>query len=87
MDALRVLAKSNDPDRIVLVEININDFLKKSESDWSRRRWLERLRNALHDEEMANRRGENWRIAKDYVRSLLHEMSSQVFQREDETRA
>ena len=53
------------------------------------RRWLERLRNVIHDEEMANRRGENWSIAKDYVRSLLPQMSeavgSQSFQREDET--
>ena len=88
MDALRVLAKPNDTDRVVLVEININDFLKKAESDQSGR-WLERLRRAIHAEEMANRRAEDWSIAKDHVRSLLHRMSeavgSQISQREDET--
>jgi hypothetical protein len=90
IDALRVLGKSNVSNRGVLIKRNIDEFLKKGKSERTSR-WLERLRNAIHDEEMASRPDEDWSIAKDYVRSLLHRMSevvgSQVSQREDETSA
>ena len=32
---------------------------------------LERLRKAIHYEELERREGEDWNIARDYVRSLL----------------
>jgi hypothetical protein len=38
-------------------------------------RALERLRKAIHYEEAERREGEDWSIAKEYVRSLLHRMT------------
>ena len=37
---------------------------------------LERLRRAIHYEELERREGEDWSVAKDYVRSLLRRMNS-----------
>src|SRR6478736_7014034 len=80
IDALRVLGKSNVSNRGVLIKRNIDEFLKKGKSERTSR-WLERLRNAIHDEEMASRPDEDWSVAKDYVRSLLHRMSEVVARR------
>ena len=65
MGALRVLARTNDPNRVVLIERNINEYLKIGKE-----RGLERLRVAIHNEEVEGRRGEDWCMAKEYVRSL-----------------
>jgi hypothetical protein len=35
-------------------------------------RGLERLRVAIHNEEAERREGEDWSVARDYVRSLWH---------------
>jgi menaquinone-dependent protoporphyrinogen IX oxidase len=72
MDALRVLAKSNDLNQVILVERNIDEFLQTNAEQLAHA--LERLRNAIHAEEVANRSGEDWSTARDYVRRLLHKM-------------
>ena len=59
IETLRVLARTDQPNRAVLMERNIEDYLKTSGSE---RASLERLRE---------RQGEDWGIAKNYVRSRL----------------
>jgi hypothetical protein len=73
MAALRVLARSNAPNRAVLVEQYIDEYLKTESVGLTRA--LERLRMAIHYEEAERREGEDWSIAKDYVRWLLHRMT------------
>ena len=72
IDALRTLAKSNDLNQVILVEQNIDEYLKARADHLSYA--LERLRNSIHEEERANRSGEDWSTARDYVRRLLHKM-------------
>ena len=48
IEALRVLARTNEPNRAVLIERNIEDYLKTSGSE---RASLERLRDAIDREE------------------------------------
>ena len=74
--ALRVLARSNDPHRSVLVERRIDAVLKAD--PFSLAHALERLPKAIHYEEVERRDGENWSIAKEYVRSLLRRIESRV---------
>jgi hypothetical protein len=70
MDELRVLARSNDPDRAVLVEGHIDTYLTtETVSVWQA---LERLCKGIRDEHDKGREGENWSIAKKYIRSVLH---------------
>jgi hypothetical protein len=69
MDALRVLARSNDPDRVVLVEKYIVAYLTtETGSVWQA---LERLCKGIRDEQAEGREGENWSIVKRYIRSVL----------------
>jgi hypothetical protein len=70
---LRELAKSNDPRRSVLIERHIDEYLKAD--PFSLAHPLERLRRAIHSEELKSREGEDWSIAKNYVRSLLSRMT------------
>jgi hypothetical protein len=72
IDALRTLAKSNDLNQVILVEQSIDEYLKARADHLSHA--LERLRNSIHEEERANRSGEDWSTARDYVRRLLHKM-------------
>jgi hypothetical protein len=57
MGALRILARTDDPNRVVLIERNINEYLKIEIG--GKERGLERLRVAIHNEEVekAPRRG------------------------------
>jgi hypothetical protein len=71
--ALRDLAKSNDPHRAVLVERHIDEYLKVD--PFSLAHALERLRRAIHYEELERREGEDWSIARNYVRLLLSRMT------------
>ena len=73
MAALRVLASSKAPLRHRLIELEIDEYLKNDPLSLSR--GLERLRSAIHNEEAERREGEDWSLAKDYVRSLLREMT------------
>ena len=73
IDALRVLAGSNDPDRAVLVERHIDAYLTtETVSVWHA---VERLGKAIHDEHAEQREGEDWGLKKNYVRSVLHRMT------------
>ena len=74
LTALRVLAKSTGPHRDVLIERHIDDYLKTD--PFSLAHALERLRRAIHYEELERRGGEDWSVAKNYVRLLLHRMTS-----------
>jgi hypothetical protein len=56
-----------------LVERHIDDYLRTD--PFSLAHALERLRRAIHYEELERREGEDWSIAKDYVRSLLRMMA------------
>ena len=70
MDELRVLARSNDPDRAVSVEGHIDTYLTaETVSVWQA---LERLCKGIRDEQAKGREGEDWRVAKGYIRSVLH---------------
>jgi hypothetical protein len=73
LTALRVLAKSKGPHRDVLIERHIDDYLRTDPASLAHA--LERLRKAIHYEELERREGEDWSTAKDYVRSLLRGMS------------
>ena len=70
LTALRILARSKEPHRNLWVERHIDQYLKTD--PFSLAHALERLRRAIHYEEFQRREGEDWSVAKDYVRSLLH---------------
>ena len=57
----------------VLIERHIDEYLKAD--PFSLAHALERLRRAMHYEELKSREGEDWGIAKNYVRSLPSRMT------------
>ena len=73
LTALRVLAKSKGPHRDVLIEKYIDEYLRND--PFSLAHALERLRRAIRYEELEWRGGEDWSIAKNYVRLLLRTKS------------
>jgi hypothetical protein len=73
VEALRVLAQTNDPNRVVLIENAINEYLRDEPGNV--RISLERLCDAIDREEAENRRGEDWSIARDYVRARLRRLA------------
>jgi hypothetical protein len=72
IDALRNLARSDLPDRVKLIEKNIDLYLEEG----ARGRALEDLRSAIHNEESERREGEDWSIAGEYVHALLQQTKS-----------
>ena len=72
IQALRALARTNQPNRAALIERNIDEYLRTDIANL--RHSLERLREAIHQEEAAKRQGEDWRIAKGHVRSWLRSL-------------
>jgi hypothetical protein len=74
LTVLRLLAQSKSLRRDILIERNIDEYLKTDPSSLTHA--LERLRRAIHYEELARREGEDWSVAKNYVRLLLHRMAS-----------
>ena len=70
---LRILAKSRGLHRDVWIERHIDDYLRTD--PFSLAHALERIRKAIHYEELERREGEDWSVAKDYVRSLLRRMT------------
>jgi hypothetical protein len=74
LTALRVLAKSKSPHRNALIEKYIDEYLRTD--PYSLAHALERLRRAIHYEELERREGEDWSTAKSYVRLLLRRMTS-----------
>ena len=73
MADLRTLAKSKDPHRHIFVERHIDYYLRTD--PFSLAHALERLRRAIRYEELERREGEDWSVAKNYVRLLLHRMT------------
>jgi predicted transcriptional regulator len=73
VEALRVLAETNDPNRAVLIEEAVREYLKAEPG--TLRLSLERLCDAIDREEAEKRRGEDWSIARDYVRSRLRRLA------------
>ena len=72
MDALGNLARTDVPNRAELIKRNVDRYLN---DEIGRQRALERLRQAIHNEEAERRDGEDWSVAKDYVRSLQNMVS------------
>lgn len=60
VETLRALARTHEPNRAVLIEKAINEYLNDK-----------RLCNAIDREEDAKRPIEDWSIARDYVHSRL----------------
>ena len=73
VEALRVMAQANDPNRAVLIENAINEYIKGELGTVGLS--LERLCDAIDREEAEKRRGEDWSIARDYVRSRLRRLA------------
>ena len=73
VEALRVIAQANDPNRAVLIENAINEYIKGELGTVGLS--LERLCDAIDREEAEKRRGEDWSIARDYVRSRLRRLA------------
>jgi len=73
MDALSNLARTDAPNRAELIKRNVDRYVK--DEIGGRQRALERLRQAIHNEETERRDGEDWSVAKDYVRSLRNMMA------------
>ena len=74
LTALRLLARSEGLRRAILIEKNIDEYLRTD--PFSLTHALERLRRAIQYEEREKREGEDWSVAKNYVRLLLHRMAS-----------
>jgi hypothetical protein len=72
VEALRVLAQTNNPSRVVLIENAIDEYLKGEPRNI--RLSLDRLCNAIEREDAEMRRNEDWIIARDYVRSKLRRL-------------
>ena len=71
LTALRLLAKSDNSNRYLLVERHIDKYLRTH--PFSLAHALEQLRRAIHHEEVEGQ-GEYWSIVKEYVGSL-HRMT------------
>jgi hypothetical protein len=73
VETLRKMARTNEPNRVVLIEKAINEYL--DDKAGIVRLSLERLSNAIDREEAEKRRGEDWSIARDYARSRLRKLA------------
>ncbi len=73
VETLRVLARTNEPNRVVLIDNAINKHL--SNKAGIVRLSLERLCDAIESEEAEKRPIEDWSIASDYVRSRLRRLA------------
>ena len=70
IDALRNLARSDVPDRVKLIEKNVDLYL----AGGAKRSFaLEALCSAIHNEESERHEDEDWSVAREYVRSLLQQ--------------
>jgi hypothetical protein len=75
IEELRVLARTKGSNRGVLIEKNIEEYLNAEPG--SERSALERLRDAIEHEEAEKWEGEDWSIAKHFVRSWLSWLAQQ----------
>jgi hypothetical protein len=73
IEALRVLAQTNEPNRVVLIEKAIDEYL--DDKAGIVRLSLERLCTAIDREEAEKPPIEDWSIARDYARSRLRRLA------------
>ena len=73
VEKLCVLARTNEPNRVALVEKAIDEYL--NDKAGIVRLSLERLCNAIEREEADRRALEDWSIAKNYIRSRLYRLA------------
>ena len=73
VETLRVLARTNEPNRVVLIEKAVNEYL--NDKAGIVRLSLERLCNVIDREEADRHALEDWSIAKDYIRSRLRRLA------------
>jgi hypothetical protein len=73
VETLRVLARANEPNRVVLIEKTIDQYL--NDKAGIVRLSLERLSNAIDREEAEKRPIEDWSIARDYIHSRLRRLA------------
>ena len=73
VEALRRLAQTTDPNRAVLIEATVREYLKAEPG--TLRLSLERLCGAIDREGAEKRPIEDWSIAKDYARSRLRRLA------------
>ncbi len=73
IEILRVLARTNEPNRVVLIEQAINEYL--ADKAGIVRLSLERLGNSIDCEEAERRPLEDWSIARDCVHSRLSRLA------------
>jgi hypothetical protein len=74
INTLRALAMTTDPNRVVLIEREIDEYLKTSTISLSHS--LERLNKTIRAERALARQEEDWSVARNYSRSLLHRVAS-----------
>jgi hypothetical protein len=65
---LRIAASSSVPDQRIVVERHIDEYLRAVPFSLSDA--LERLSKAIQFEERERRKGDDWSLARNYVRSL-----------------
>jgi predicted transcriptional regulator len=73
VEKLRVLARANEPNRVVLIEKAIDQYL--NDKAGIVRLSLERLSNAIDREGAEKRPIEDWSIARDYFHSRLRRLA------------
>ena len=73
IETLRVLARTNEPNRVVLIEEAINEYL--NDKAGIVRLSLQRLCDSIDREEAEKRRDEDWSMARDYVHSRLQRLA------------
>ena len=73
VETLRVLARTHEPNRVVLIEKAIDEYL--DDKSGIVRLSLERLCNAVDCEESEKRSIEDWSIAKNYIHSRLQRLA------------
>jgi len=74
IEALRVLAmQSHNPNSVLITERRIDEFVRGEVPGWPAP--LKRLLQAIEVEEAAKRQGEDWTIAKEYIRSQMQRLA------------
>jgi hypothetical protein len=73
VETLRVLARTNEPNRLALIDKAVNEYL--NDKAGIVRLSLERLCDAIDREEAEKRPLEDWSIARDYLRSRLRRLA------------
>jgi len=68
VETLRVLARTNEPNRVALIEKAVDEYLNDKAG-------IVRVCDDIDREEAEKRPVEDWSIAKDYIRSRLRRLA------------